>query len=97
MFTPKSGTLKFETWVICMPARAPPRRCCDWGARARTRSGAGRTRRREGVRSATALGIALRAAGLAQGGSKGLELLDSSAATLWSSPALLERRIRWQS
>jgi DNA-binding CsgD family transcriptional regulator len=38
-----------------------------------------------------ALGIALRAAGLAQGGSKGLELLDSSVATLRSSPALLER------
>jgi len=38
-----------------------------------------------------ALGIALRAVGLAQGGSEGLELLDSSAATLRSSPALLER------
>jgi DNA-binding CsgD family transcriptional regulator len=38
-----------------------------------------------------ALGIALRVAGLAEGGSKGLELLDSSAATLRRSRALLER------
>ncbi|HZZ21984.1 MAG TPA: AAA family ATPase [Roseiarcus sp.] len=38
-----------------------------------------------------ALGIALRVAGLAEGGSKGLELLGSSAAILRRSPALLER------
>jgi ATP/maltotriose-dependent transcriptional regulator MalT len=38
-----------------------------------------------------ALGIALRVAGLAEGGSKGLELLGSSVATLRKSPALLER------
>jgi DNA-binding CsgD family transcriptional regulator len=38
-----------------------------------------------------ALGIALRIAGLAEGGSKGLELLSSSVATLRKSPALLER------
>ena len=38
-----------------------------------------------------ALGIALRIAGLAQGGKRGLELLDESVAVLRSSPALLER------
>jgi hypothetical protein len=38
-----------------------------------------------------ALGVALRVAGLAQGGSKGLELLGDSVASLRSSPALLER------
>jgi DNA-binding CsgD family transcriptional regulator len=38
-----------------------------------------------------ALGIALRVAGLAQGGSRGLELLDESVAVLRGSPALLER------
>jgi DNA-binding NarL/FixJ family response regulator len=38
-----------------------------------------------------ALGIALRVAGLAQGGERGLELLGESVATLRSSPALLER------
>src|SRR4029077_11831937 len=38
-----------------------------------------------------ALGIALRVAGLAEGGSKGLELVESSAAILRRSPALLER------
>jgi hypothetical protein len=38
-----------------------------------------------------ALGIALRVAGLAQGGSKGLELLGDSVASLRNSAALLER------
>jgi len=38
-----------------------------------------------------ALGIALRVAGLAQGGSRGLELLDESVTVLRGSPALLER------
>jgi DNA-binding CsgD family transcriptional regulator len=38
-----------------------------------------------------ALGIALRAAGLAHGGARGLELLEESVAVLRSSPALLER------
>jgi DNA-binding CsgD family transcriptional regulator len=38
-----------------------------------------------------ALGIALRVAGLAQGGERGLELLGESVATLRSSPASLER------
>ena len=38
-----------------------------------------------------ALGIALRAAGLAHGGKKGLELLNHSVASLRSSPAVLER------
>jgi len=38
-----------------------------------------------------ALGIALRAAGMAWGGAKGLELLKESAAVLGESPALLER------
>jgi tetratricopeptide (TPR) repeat protein len=38
-----------------------------------------------------ALGIALRAAGLARGGTEGLELLEESVAVLGSSPALLER------
>jgi DNA-binding CsgD family transcriptional regulator len=38
-----------------------------------------------------ALGVALRVAGLAQGGSRGLELLDESVAVLAGSPALLER------
>jgi len=38
-----------------------------------------------------ALGIALRAAGLARGGPEGLALLRESAAALESSPALLER------
>ena len=38
-----------------------------------------------------ALGIALRVAGLAQGGSKGLELLAHSVASLRNSPAVLER------
>jgi len=38
-----------------------------------------------------ALGIALRTAGLAQGGSQGLELLGDSVAALRHSPALLER------
>lgn len=37
-----------------------------------------------------ALGIALRAAGLAQGGTAGVELLGESVATLRGSPALLE-------
>jgi len=35
--------------------------------------------------------VALRVAGLAQGGSKGIELLNESVAALRSSPALLER------
>jgi DNA-binding CsgD family transcriptional regulator len=38
-----------------------------------------------------ALGVALRAAGLAQGGSAGLELLAESVAVFQRSPALLER------
>jgi DNA-binding CsgD family transcriptional regulator len=38
-----------------------------------------------------ALGIAQRVAGLAQGGSKGIELLGDSVASLRNSPALLER------
>ena len=38
-----------------------------------------------------ALGIALRVAGLAQGGERGLELLAESVAILGESPALLER------
>ena len=38
-----------------------------------------------------ALGIALRVAGLAQGGSKGIELLANSVASLRNSPAMLER------
>ena len=38
-----------------------------------------------------ALGIALRAAGLARGGNEGLALLHESAAVLDGSPALLER------
>jgi DNA-binding CsgD family transcriptional regulator len=38
-----------------------------------------------------ALGIALRAAGLAEGGTPGLELLGESVAVLEGSPALLER------
>ena len=38
-----------------------------------------------------ALGIALRIAGLAHGGSKGIELLESSVASLRNSPAVLER------
>jgi DNA-binding NarL/FixJ family response regulator len=38
-----------------------------------------------------ALGIALRVAGLAQGGSEGIELLKESVASLRNSPALLER------
>jgi DNA-binding CsgD family transcriptional regulator len=38
-----------------------------------------------------ALGVALRVAGLAQGGRRGLELLDESVAVLRGSPALLER------
>lgn len=38
-----------------------------------------------------ALGIGLRAAGLAQGGAKGLALLEESAAVLAESPAVLER------
>ena len=46
------------------------------------------TRRFGGPR---ALGISLRAAGLARGGAKGLALLEESAAVLGKSPALLER------
>jgi DNA-binding NarL/FixJ family response regulator len=38
-----------------------------------------------------ALGIALRVAGLAHGGSKGIELLGDSVASLRNSPAVLER------
>ena len=38
-----------------------------------------------------ALGVALRIAGLAEGGKRGLELLDESVAVLRDSPALLER------
>jgi DNA-binding CsgD family transcriptional regulator len=38
-----------------------------------------------------ALGVALRVAGLAQGGERGLQLLGESVATLRDSPALLER------
>lgn len=38
-----------------------------------------------------ALGVALRVAGLAQGGTRGLELLGQSVAVLQTSPALLER------
>src|SRR5262249_31283833 len=38
-----------------------------------------------------ALGIALRVAGIAEGGGYGLELLSESVAVLRSSPALLER------
>jgi hypothetical protein len=41
-----------------------------------------------------ALGIALRAAGLARGGPEGLALLRESAAALDRSPALLERPVR---
>src|SRR5262249_31371912 len=38
-----------------------------------------------------ALGIALRVAGLAHGGSKGIDLLGDSVASLRNSPAVLER------
>jgi DNA-binding CsgD family transcriptional regulator len=38
-----------------------------------------------------ALGVALRVAGLAQGGGKGIELLGDSVASLLDSPAVLER------
>lgn len=38
-----------------------------------------------------AIGVALRAVGLAEGGHRGLELLTESVATLRNSPALLER------
>jgi DNA-binding NarL/FixJ family response regulator len=38
-----------------------------------------------------ALGVALRVAGLAHGGSKGIELLGSSVASLRNTPAVLER------
>jgi DNA-binding NarL/FixJ family response regulator len=38
-----------------------------------------------------ALGVALRVAGLAEGGERGIELLHESVATLRDSPALLER------
>jgi DNA-binding CsgD family transcriptional regulator len=38
-----------------------------------------------------ALGVALRVAGLAQGGGKGIELLGDSVASLLNSPAVLER------
>jgi DNA-binding CsgD family transcriptional regulator len=38
-----------------------------------------------------ALGVSLRAAGLVEGGARGLELLEESAAVLGGSPALLER------
>jgi DNA-binding NarL/FixJ family response regulator len=38
-----------------------------------------------------ALGVALRVAGLAQGGARGIELLNQSVASLRDSPALLER------
>jgi ATP/maltotriose-dependent transcriptional regulator MalT len=38
-----------------------------------------------------ALGVALRAAGLARGGAKGLAMLEESAAVLGESPAVLER------
>jgi len=38
-----------------------------------------------------AVGVALRVAGLAEGGERGIALLEDSAATLRSSPALLER------
>ena len=38
-----------------------------------------------------ALGVALRVAGLAQGGGKGIELLGDSVASLRNSPAVLER------
>ena len=38
-----------------------------------------------------ALGIALRVAGLARGGTEGLRLLGESVASLGGSPALLER------
>jgi DNA-binding CsgD family transcriptional regulator len=38
-----------------------------------------------------ALGIALRAAGLAHGGSKGIEMLSDSVTSLRNSPAVLER------
>ena len=40
--------------------------------------------------AASALGMSLRAAGLVEGGSKGLELLDESVAMLRESPARLE-------
>jgi DNA-binding CsgD family transcriptional regulator len=38
-----------------------------------------------------ALGVALRAAGLAHGGSKGIEMLGDSVSSLRNSPAILER------
>src|SRR5262249_57561675 len=38
-----------------------------------------------------AIGISLRAAGLARGGAEGLAMLEESAAVLAQSPALLER------
>jgi DNA-binding CsgD family transcriptional regulator len=44
-----------------------------------------------GQRSARALGIALRAAGLVEGGDRGSELLRESVSALDRSPALLER------
>ena len=52
------------------------------------------TRRFRGRR---ALGISLRAAGVARGGAKGLAMLEESASVLGKSPAMLERRRRWSS
>ena len=75
-----------------MPARARPRRCCDSGSA--TAHASWREAELADVRAfgaPRALGIALRVAGLAQGGERGLELLDESVAVLRSSPALLER------
>ena len=44
-----------------------------------------------GFEAPRSLGVSLRVAGLAEGGTRGLELLDESVEALRSSPALLER------
>ena len=74
-----------------MPARAPPRRCCGLAsASAHARSAQAELADVKVFGAPRALGIALRTAGLAEGGDEGLELLRSSATTLRRSPALLE-------
>ena len=85
------GHRNSRCWLFACPRGRGPGVVATWRARARTRCGRGRAADVKIFQAPRALGIALRVAGLAHGGSKGIELLTDSVACLRNSPALLER------
>ena len=89
---PRCGACPSARRVTCTHARAPRSRCCGWAERQHACQLADAELADVRVFGAPrALGIALRAAGLARGGQEGLALLRESVAALDGSPALLER------